>query len=207
MRLAVVVVANLPGCDWGCWRTTRPHGPLVGAVACRGRTEVFYMRCPFCKEINQDKVIDSRLSEGGEVIRRRRMCMKCKKRFTTKERAENEIRVTVIKRDGTRVPYDRGKILRGLERACWKRPIDDVMLEQVVDRVEDMIFRNNEREVSSQYIGLLIGDELRKLDQIAYVRFASVYRRFEALGELITEAQDVIDRSATHAPGQQQLFE
>ncbi len=165
------------------------------------------MRCPFCKEINQDKVIDSRLSEGGEVIRRRRQCMKCKKRFTTKERAENEIRVTVIKRDGTRVPYDRGKILGGLQRACWKRPVDDNTLEQLVDKVEDTIFKNNEREVSSQYIGLIIGDYLREIDQIAYVRFASVYRRFEALGELITEAQDVIHRSETSTPGQQKLFD
>lgn len=165
------------------------------------------MRCPFCKVTNQDKVIDSRLSEGGDVIRRRRMCMKCKKRFTTKERAENDIRVTVVKRDGTRVPYDRTKILRGLQRACWKRPVDDALLEQVVDRVEDTIFRDNEREVSSQYIGLLIGDHLREIDQIAYVRFASVYRHFQDLGELINEAQDVIHRRASHAPGQQQLFD
>jgi transcriptional repressor NrdR len=165
------------------------------------------MRCPFCKETNQDKVIDSRLSEGGDVIRRRRMCMKCKKRFTTKERAENEIRVTVIKRDGTRVPYDRLKIMRGLQRACWKRPVEDALLEQVVDKVEDTIFRNNEREVSSQYVGLLIGDYLREIDQIAYVRFASVYRHFEDLGELINEAQDVIHRHASQAPGQQKLFD
>jgi transcriptional repressor NrdR len=165
------------------------------------------MRCPFCKEINQDKVIDSRLSEGGEVIRRRRQCLKCKKRFTTKERAENEIRVTVIKRDGSRVPYDRGKIIGGLQRSCWKRPIDDATLEQLVDKVEDTIFKNNEREVSSQYIGLIIGDFLREIDQIAYVRFASVYRRFEDLGELINEAQDVMTRQAAQTPGQQKLFE
>jgi transcriptional repressor NrdR len=133
--------------------------------------------------------------------------MKCKKRFTTKERAENEIRVTVVKRDGTRVPYDRAKIMRGLQRACWKRPVDDATLELVVDRVEDIIFRNNEREVSSQYIGLLLGDHLREIDQIAYVRYASVYRRFEDLGELISEAQEVINRQATRAPGQQNLFE
>lgn len=165
------------------------------------------MRCPFCKEINQDKVIDSRLSEGGDVIRRRRVCLKCKKRFTTKERAENEIRVTVIKRDGSRVPYDRGKIMGGLQRACWKRPVDDNALEQLVDRVEDTIFKRNEREVSSQDIGQIIGEYLRHIDQIAYVRFTSVYRRFEDLGELINEAQDVIHRSATQAPGQQNLFE
>jgi len=165
------------------------------------------MRCPFCKEINQDKVIDSRLSEGGEVIRRRRQCLICKKRFTTKERAENEIRVTVVKRDGTRVPYDRGKIIGGLQRACWKRPVDDSTLEQLVDKVEDTIFKSNEREVSSQYIGQIIGDYLSRIDQIAYVRFASVYRRFEDLGELISEAQDVIHRTAGQAIGQQSLFD
>lgn len=165
------------------------------------------MRCPFCKEINQDKVIDSRLSEGGDVIRRRRQCLQCKKRFTTKERVENEIRVTVVKRDGGRVPYDRSKVLGGLRRACWRRPIDDATLEQIVDRVEDTIFKNNEREVSSQYIGLIIGDYLREIDQIAYVRFASVYRRFQDLGELITEAQDVITRQASQTPGQQKLFD
>lgn len=165
------------------------------------------MRCPFCNEINQDKVIDSRLSEGGDVIRRRRQCLKCKKRFTTKERAENEIRVTVIKRDNSRVPYDRGKIMGGLQRACWKRPIDDNTLEQLVDKVEDTIFKSNQREVSSQYIGLIIGDFLREIDQIAYVRFASVYRRFGDLGDLISEAQDVMTRLAAQTPGQQKLFE
>jgi transcriptional repressor NrdR len=164
------------------------------------------MRCPRCSHV-EDKVIDSRAARNGDVIRRRRMCLKCKKRFTTKERAENEIRVTVVKRDGTRVPYDRGKIVGGLQRACWKRPVDDNTLEHLVDKVEDTIFKNNEREVSSQYVGLIIGDFLRQIDQIAYVRFASVYRRFEDLGELINEAQDVIDRSATQAPGQQSLFE
>ncbi len=165
------------------------------------------MRCPYCKEINQDKVIDSRLSEGGDVIRRRRLCLSCNKRYTTKERAETEIRVTVIKRAGSRVPYDRNKVLGGLQRACYKRPIEDASIEQLVDQVEDVIFRQADREVTSEFIGQVIMQYLREMDQIAYVRFASVYRQFADLGELITEAQDVMTRSAAEVPGQQNLFE
>lgn len=165
------------------------------------------MRCPFCKEINQDKVIDSRLSEGGEVIRRRRVCQVCKKRFTTKERVEQDVRLMVIKRDGSRVPYEREKILAGVQRACYKRPIDDDMLHKLVDEVEDRLFKRYDREVPSQIIGSLVGDLLRDLDQIAYVRFASVYREFQDLGELIEEAQDVMDRHTSRNPGQQRLFD
>ncbi len=165
------------------------------------------MRCPFCKEINQDKVIDSRLSEGGEVIRRRRVCQVCSKRFTTKERVEQDVRLMVIKRDGSRVPYEREKILAGVQRACYKRPIDDETLHTVVDTVEDRLFKQFDREVPSQTIGSMVGDLLRELDQIAYVRFASVYRSFQDLGELIEEAQDVMDRHVARTPGQQKLFD
>ncbi len=165
------------------------------------------MRCPYCKEINQDKVIDSRLSEGGEVIRRRRVCQFCHKRFTTKERVENEVKLLVVKRDGARVPYDRSKVLAGLQRACYKRPIDDGALAKVVDAVEDAVFREHDREVSSQTIGGLVAERLREVDQIAYVRFASVYRRFADLGELIDEAKSVYDRSHSDVPGQQSLFD
>ena len=164
------------------------------------------MRCPFCREINQDKVIDSRLSEGGEVVRRRRVCQACNKRFTTKERPENEVKLMVIKRDGTRIPYDRTKVLGGLQRACYKRPLKDEDLIRLVDGVEDVIFRECDREVSSQFIGSVVADKLRSLDQIAYVRFASVYRRFQDLGELIDEANDLISRRAAEKPGQQELF-
>jgi len=165
------------------------------------------MRCPFCKEINRDKVIDSRLSENGEVIRRRRVCMACNKRFTTKERAEHEVKLMVVKRDGTRMPYDRGKILAGLQRASYKRPITDEILVRLIDAVEDALFKQYDREVSSQAIGLLVGEKLRDIDQIAYVRFASVYHQFKDLGELIDEAKDVIDRRSTQSPGQKRLFE
>lgn len=165
------------------------------------------MRCPYCKEINQDKVIDSRLSEGGEVIRRRRVCQVCTKRFTTKERVEHDIRLMVVKRDGTRVPYDRNKVLTGVQRACYKRPVEEPVLLKLVDEVEDAIFKNYDREVSSHAIGSIVADRLRAVDQIAYVRFASVYRRFQDLGELIDEAREVMDRHAETLPGQQRLFD
>ena len=165
------------------------------------------MRCPYCREINRDKVIDSRLSENGEVIRRRRSCTACHKRFTTKERVEHDVKLMVAKRDGTRMPYDRSKVLAGLQRASYKRPITDADLAQLIDAVEDVLFKQYDREVSSQIIGSLVGDKLRDVDQIAYVRFASVYRQFQDLGELIDEAQDVIERQSAETPGQQQLFD
>ena len=165
------------------------------------------MRCPYCRETNQDKVIDSRLSENGEVIRRRRACISCGKRFTTKERVEQDVRLMVIKRDGTRVPYDRTKILAGIQRATYKRPVTDADLAGIVDAVEDALFKQYDREVSSQAIGQIVCEQLRDFDQIAYVRFASVYHQFQDLGELIDEARDVIDRQSAETPGQQQLFE
>lgn len=165
------------------------------------------MRCPYCREINQDKVIDSRLSENGEVIRRRRACVSCGKRFTTKERVEQDVKLMVIKRDGSRMPYDRAKILASLQRAAYKRPLAQESLNQVVDTVEDALFRQYDREVNSQIIGNLVGEALRKLDQIAYVRFASVYRQFQDLGELIDEAQEVIKRGHAEPPGQRKLFD
>lgn len=165
------------------------------------------MRCPYCKEINSDKVIDSRLSEAGEVIRRRRVCMACNRRFTTKERAEQDVKLMVIKRDGARVPYDRNKIFSGVQRACYKRPIQEEVLLKLTDEVEDIIFKTHDREVSTHFIGSVTGEKLRDIDQIAYVRFASVYRSFQDLGELIDEARDVMDRKSTLTPGQQKLFE
>ena len=188
---------------WECLRWRK------GAI-CGGRLLEYTpdtMRCPFCKEVNQDKVIDSRLSEGGEVIRRRRVCQGCAKRFTTKERVEKDVKLMVVKRDGARVPYDRNKILAGLQRSCWKRPVDEETLVKLVDSVEDAVFKEYDREVSSHAIGSLVGERLREVDQIAYVRFASVYRQFQDLGELIIEAQEVIDRGREELPGQQSLFQ
>jgi transcriptional repressor NrdR len=165
------------------------------------------MRCPYCKEINSDKVIDSRLSEGGEVIRRRRICQECSKRFTTKERVEHDVKLMVVKSGGGRVPYDRNKILAGIQRACYKRKVKDETMIRVVDQVEDALFKDHDREVTSRTIGHLVCEKLRDIDQIAYLRFASVYRSFGDLKELIEEAQDVMDRQKIKTPGQQQLFE
>jgi transcriptional repressor NrdR len=164
------------------------------------------MRCPFCKE-DDDKVIDSRSTENGRCIRRRRRCLKCGRRFTTYERIEESIKLAVIKRDGSRVPYDRTKMLQGIRRAAYKRPVPAERLEQVVDEVEEHLVSHFEKEVSSQTIGELIAKVLRRVDKVAYVRFASVYRQFEDVGDFIDEAQDVIQRSAEDIPGQQDLFE
>lgn len=164
------------------------------------------MRCPFCKE-DDDKVIDSRARDGGRCIRRRRECLRCQRRFTTYERIEESIKLAVIKRDGTRVPYDRAKISEGVSRAAYKRPISSERLEQVCDEVEEYIVSNYEKEVSSQTIGERIAEVLRRVDKVAYVRFASVYRQFEDVGDFIEEAQDVMERSAEDIPGQQNLFE
>jgi len=165
------------------------------------------MRCRFCDADKESlKVIDSRTCEGGRAIRRRRQCLKCKKRFTTYERIEENIRLVVIKRDGSRVPYDRNKVLRGLERACYKRPIQDEDLQRIVDDVEEELHKAHDKEVPSSAIGELVTDKLRRLDQVAYVRFASVYRRFRTLDDLVREARDVIDAQHYDVPGQGRLF-
>lgn len=164
------------------------------------------MRCPFCKA-DDDKVIDSRSTESGRCIRRRRRCLACGRRFTTYERIEEKIKLSVIKRDGSRVPYDRRKMLEGIRQAAYKRPVSSEQLEQVVDEVEEYLISNFEKEVSSQTVGERIASVLRRVDKVAYVRFASVYRQFEDVGDFIEEAQDVIERSADEIPGQQTLFE
>jgi transcriptional repressor NrdR len=165
------------------------------------------MRCPFC-DADKDhlKVIDSRSGEGGRAIRRRRRCLNCKKRFTTYERIEENLRLTVIKKDGSRVPFDRQKLLTGLERACYKRPVKLDQLQQIVDEVEEEVHRSFDKEVPSQRIGELVTDRLRRLDQVAYVRFASVYKRFKTLDDLVQEAQAVLDAKRFEDPTQGRLF-
>lgn len=163
------------------------------------------MRCPFCNS-DDDKVIDSRSSELGRCIRRRRQCLVCNKRYTTYERVEERIRLSVIKRDGRRVPYDRGKMLEAVRNAAYKRPVPLERLERVVDEVEEFLAANFEKEVSSQVIGERLAEVLRRVDQVAYVRFASVYRQFQDVGEFIEEARDVLERAAADIPGQGQLF-
>jgi transcriptional repressor NrdR len=165
------------------------------------------MHCPFCNADKESlKVIDSRTCEGGRSIRRRRECLKCEKRFTTYERIEDPIRLIVIKRDGRRVPWDRAKILTGLERACFKRPVPESELLRIVDEVEEEVFKTHEREVPSTLVGTQVTDRLRRIDQVAYVRFASVYKQFKTLEELVDEAKAVIDARRFEDPTQGKLF-
>ncbi len=164
------------------------------------------MRCPFC-HADDDKVVDSRARDLGRTIRRRRECLACNRRFTTYERVEDSVRLAVIKRDGSRSPYDRQKITDSVRRAAYKRPISSDRLEQVVDEVEESLVANFEKEVHSQTIGERVAAVLRRVDQVSYVRFASVYRQFEDVGDFIDEAQDIIERRQADIPGQQNLFE
>ncbi len=143
------------------------------------------MRCPFCKKDN-DKVIDTRPSEDASAIRRRRECLACNKRFTTHERLE-EMPVRVIKKSGRREPFDRAKILSGVMRAVEKRSISLEEVENLVDAIERGVLDQSDREISSRDIGDLVMAKLRSVDEVAYVRFASVYREYQALEEFITE--------------------
>src|SRR4051794_27858820 len=165
------------------------------------------MRCPFCDaEKERLKVIASRGCDGGRSIRRRRECLQCGKRFTTYERIETTIRLTVVKKDGRRVPWDRTKILTGIERACFKRPVPESELHRIVDEVEEETFKGHDREAPTTFIGRLVAEKLRRLDQVAYVRFASVYRQFKTLEELVDEAKAVIDARRFDDPEQGKLF-
>ena len=164
------------------------------------------MQCPFCKEQRNDKVIDSRATEGGTVIRRRRECLACKRRYTTYERIEETNRLLVVKKDGSRVPYEREKILSGIRRACWKRPVPVESIEQIVDEVEEEVFRDFDREVPSSHLGNAVADRLRRVDKIAYLRFASLYHEFQVVDDFIQEAKNILDRDKTDVDGQQELF-
>ena len=163
------------------------------------------MRCPFCQS-EQLRVIDSRDCDAGRSIRRRRKCESCAKKFTTYERVEQTVRLVVVKKSGERKPWDKGKIIAGLERACYKRPVEQGELLRVADEVEEEIKAAFDREVPSSAIGQLVIDKLRRLDQVAYVRFASVYRQFKTLEELVDEAKAVIDARRYEDPGQGRLF-
>lgn len=149
----------------------------MGSGGPRPRRE-FPVRCPFCKH-NEDKVIDSRESTDAFVIRRRRECLQCNRRFTTRERIE-ETPLRVVKRDGSREDFERRKILSGLITACQKRPVSTDDLERITQKVEEKVMGELDREVDTREIGNLVMRELRNLDQVAYVRFASVYKNFES---------------------------
>ncbi|HUT91044.1 MAG TPA: transcriptional regulator NrdR [Thermoguttaceae bacterium] len=151
------------------------------------------MRCPFCQADN-DRVTDSRAGEDGYTIRRRRQCLACKRRYTTYERIERS-HLKVVKKDGARVPYDRNKLKSGLEKACWKRPISDSKLEAIVWDVENHVETHFESEVGTGYLGELVMRHLRELDQVAYVRFASVYREFEDAHDFVDELRPMLSES------------
>ena len=151
------------------------------------------MNCPFCQSDN-DRVVDSRASEDGAAIRRRRECLGCKRRYTTYERIEGTT-VKIVKKDGVREPFDHAKIKRGLEKACWKRPISDAQLEAVIASVEEDLEASFDSEVESRRLGELVMQKLRDLDQVAYVRFASVYRQFQDVHDFVTELQPMLDES------------
>ncbi len=151
------------------------------------------MKCPFCSHI-EDRVIDSRLSQEGDVTRRRRECLKCGKRFTTYERVEETLPL-VIKKDGRRELFDRTKILNGILRACEKRPVGIEAIEKVVERIEKGLLETGEREVASSLIGSRVMEELKTLDEVAYVRFASVYREFRDINEFMTELKGLLEAS------------
>ncbi len=150
------------------------------------------MRCPYCKKI-QDKVIDSRESAEGVAIRRRRECLKCGRRFTTYERVE-EVPLLVIKKDQRRELYDRNKVLAGVQKACEKRPVSREAQEKIVDDLEKMLDEKYEKEVPSSALGEFIMDELINLDQVAYVRFASVYRQFKDINHFLKELKGLLSK-------------
>ena len=151
------------------------------------------MKCPFCSKDN-DRVIDSRSASGGEKIRRRRECLECGRRYTTYEDIE-QTRLRVIKKDGSRMPFERERILNGILKACEKRPISMERLEEIVTEIELDIHQNFEREVPVAYIGEKVMRHLRDLDKVAYVRFASVYREFEDLSDFKAEVERISDNA------------
>lgn len=148
------------------------------------------MKCPFCR-CNDDRVVDTRASDDGFMIRRRRACNACGRKFTTYERIE-VTNVRVIKRDGTRVPFDRSKLREGVERACWKRPISEGQISALVAELETRIESDGDTEVDTERIGQYVMTLLKQLDDVAYVRFASVYRRFRNVEDFAKELEPML---------------
>jgi transcriptional repressor NrdR len=159
------------------------------------------MKCPYCG-YKEDKVVDSRATAEESAVRRRRECLKCGKRFTTYEYIE-EVSLMVIKKDGRREPFDRKKVLAGIIKALEKRPVGIEKMEEIVTQIERAIQKKSDREVSSSRIGELVMEKLKSLDDVAYVRFASVYRQFKDVGQFMTELKDILgkERSALRQAG------
>ena len=149
------------------------------------------MKCPYCSHLG-DKVVDSRESKEGEVIRRRRECLECGKRFTSYERID-EIPYMVVKKDGTRERFERQKLVGGLLKACEKRPVSVSALEEIADKIEASLQERPEKEIATADVGRVVMEELKKLDKVAYVRFASVYRHFRDIGEFMSELKDLLN--------------
>lgn len=148
------------------------------------------MKCPYCS-FDEDKVIDSRPTDEGATIRRRRECLSCHKRYTTYEKVEN-LPIMVIKKDGSRQQYDREKVRKGILRACEKRSVSINQIENILDIIEGQISNSLEREVTSEFIGEMVMDKLRELDEVAYVRFASVYRQFKDINTFMNELNKLL---------------
>jgi len=149
------------------------------------------MKCPFCGH-EEDKVVDSRAAQDGRAVRRRRECLKCKERFTTYEYIEN-VTLTVIKSDERREAYDRLKLINGIKLACNKRPVSIKKIEAMVDEIESRLYELSRSEVTSKHIGELVMEKLRETDEIAYVRFASVYRKFQDKTEFLNELKKMLE--------------
>jgi len=149
------------------------------------------LKCPFCNHM-ESKVVDSRPTEDGNVIRRRRECFSCGKRFTTYEKVE-DIPLMVVKKGGQRVQFDRNKMMNGMIKACEKRPISIKQIEDIVDSIEKEVYQSLDREVSSQFIGEMIMIQLKKVDEVSYVRFASVYRQFKDINTFMEELNKLLN--------------
>jgi len=149
------------------------------------------MKCPYCSSLDS-KVIDSRPTEDGHVIRRRRECINCKQRFTTYEKIE-EIPVIIVKKDGNRESYNRMKVLNGIIRACEKRPVSMEQMEQMIDDIEVKLHSSMDKEIPSEFVGELVMTGLKELDEVAYVRFASVYRQFKDINTFIIELTKLLN--------------
>ena len=148
------------------------------------------MKCPYCTDL-ENKVIDSRLSKDGRTIRRRRECLKCERRFTTYEKLE-EVLPMIVKKDGRREPFNRGKIIEGIKKACQKRPVSVTKIEEFVDSVEFHFQELGKKEIDSTEIGEMVINSLKEWDEVAYVRFASVYRQFRDINEFMNELEGIL---------------
>lgn len=156
------------------------------------------MKCPYCGS-KEDKVIDSRSSSGGNSIRRRRECLKCERRFTTYEYIE-QIPLLVVKKDGRRESFDRNKILSGIIKSCEKRPVSLQKMEEVAKSIERIVMRKYEKEIPSTVVGELIMEKLAEIDDVAYVRFASVYRQFKDVNQFMRELQEILGKGTKKEP-------